>query len=372
MISKEAEIIIHSCKQVLTEDDKDFILKNVDEGINWGEFLYICVHHRVTSLVWRTFSELNILSRIERHVYKIMRGEYIRIKKHNDCIYNEMKIINEKFLENGVEAVLLKGALLSKYLYQDTALREFGDIDYLIKIDQIPSATTCLSDLGYKQGHYNEDKKKVEEVSKKERILHRMNSHEIVEFIKVIDNDFCNMVATDINFDIFWKGNNKDEHNTFDIKELFDHLNEIELDGVNIYMLQPEYQLIQLCAHLYSEAVFFPCNKRWLRDKGDLNLIKYCDIYEIIKSCEIDWDNLRNIIDRNRINIAMFYVLSSLNQIFNNTVPQAFLNSLKVKPDVLDLYYDEEGKQVRWNLSFMDRMFKTQEKYNNYIANVYH
>jgi len=367
MISREAEIILHSCKQKLTDEDKKIILENIDENLNWGEFLYLCVHHRVTSLVWKTLCDLNIVSRIERHVGKIMRGEYYRIKYHNECIYKEMKKINECFDDKGVKAILLKGALLSKIIYNDVALREFGDIDYLIQVDQIPAATEVLSEIGYKQGHYDEDKRRVNEVTKQEKIMHRMYSHEIVEFIKVVDNDFCNMVAADINFEIFWKGNSKiEERNSFDTQELFSNTTPIVLDGSNVYMLNPEYLLIQLCAHLYSEAVYFSFNKRWARDKGDLNLIKFCDAYEVINNLNIDWDRLMEIIERNKINQSMFYVLFLLNQLFDDVVPQTFLNSLKVAPDTIDIYYDENGKKMKWNMSFMERMFQIQEKYREY------
>lgn len=279
MFSREANIILHSSKVNISEEDKEIILRNISYDLDWGEFLYISGHHRVIPLVMKTFQELKLINYIENHVRKIMQSVCNSIKQHNEVIYNEICNINKNFLNNSIKAILLKGGILAPFIYNDISLREFGDIDYLVNINDIPKIIDILLDMGYIQGHYDVNNYKIIPVTKQEKILHRMNSHEIVEFLKLNDNINCPLFMVDINFSIFWNAHNKNKNkHLLETKYIFDNSRLVNLNDSKIFYMSTQDQLIQLCAHLYNEAVYFCWHSNWIRDKSDLNLIKFCDI----------------------------------------------------------------------------------------------
>jgi len=131
--------------------------------------------------------------------------------------------------------------------------------------------------------------------------------------------------------------------------------------------MSPEYQLIQLCAHLYSEAVYFCYEDRWIRDKFDLNLIKFCDINELIIKENIDWKKLSSILKINNIKEPIYYSLSLLNKLYGNTVPEDFLKELNVDEKIIDIFYDKCGKETYWELNFPKRMFSIKDKVDEII-----
>ena len=66
---------------------------------------------------------------------------------------HDYSILDEILLElsrAGVEAVPLKGPILSERLYGDGAVRSSTDLDLLVAPNVLPSATRCLERLGYR------------------------------------------------------------------------------------------------------------------------------------------------------------------------------------------------------------------------------
>ncbi len=363
MLTKEATIILHSAKVNITDEDNKIIIDKVSSGIDWGKFLYLCIHHRVAPLVYKTFSELNIFNYVEKHIARVIKGECNRIRLHNETIFNEVQIISKSFSEFGIKAILLKGIMLGHSVYKDIALREFGDMDYLVHVDDLSKATEALEKLGYLQGYYDVNKHQITKATKREKMLHRINTHEIIQFNKLIDSNFCSVLEVDVNFDIIWKGNPRlKEIYILDISDIIKNSIQISFGDTKVLSLNPEYQLLQLCTHLYSEAVYFCYDPDWLRDKGDLNLIKFCDIYELIQQEKIDWKYFAEIVHKNKISKPVFYTLYLLSLLFKDTIPQNLLESLNVDPEIIDIYYDESGNTRRWDLGFFDRMFEIDKK----------
>jgi hypothetical protein len=57
--------------------------------------------------------------------------------------------ILEEFNRNAIEAILVKGPIVSLLAYGDPAIRNYGDLDLLVRHSQILAATQCMHRLGY-------------------------------------------------------------------------------------------------------------------------------------------------------------------------------------------------------------------------------
>lgn len=369
MLSKETKIMLHGSKIKIDKIDEEIILENISFDLNWEYFFYQTVHHRVVPLVFNSLKKMKLLNYIENNVRRAMENISKGIYQHNELVYKEISKINQNFYDNGLKVVLLKGGILAPLIYKDIGLRQFGDIDYLMEIKDIPKATEILKDFGYLQGHYDVNENKIKQVTKKERILHRMNTHEIVEFIKLNDNINCNLFMIDINFEIFWKGKNNLKKFVFDTSDLIKNAELVFLFHAPIYSLRSEEQLIQLCAHLFSEAVYFCWHSNWIRDKSDLNLIKFCDIYELISSEKINWGRLAKIVVQNNIAEPIVYTLLLLKKIYDIYIPTNFFKSLQCEENITEMYFDKNGEKRVWKCSFEDRMFNLKIKEREIVDN---
>lgn len=360
MISKEAQIVLLCSSTQHTEKELDLIQKLVSVDVDWGEFLYLCTHHRVIPLVWRTLSELSLLDIVENHVRRVMKNVVDSIAYQNNKVYQEMKSIVEELHYQKIPYVALKGLYLSSFIYGDVSLRQFGDVDFLVDEADLDRVTGVLIKYGYEQGKINVNNNTIKSVSRQEKLHRRINTHEIVEFVKLTDDSLCPYYMIDVNFSLTWKASGSDYSvatNDF-LKTAIQVKNEL----IEINVLPYEYQIIQLCMHLYSEAVYFCWHTNWMRDKSDLNLIKFCDIHELVKQYPVDWNKILLITEKHKIHKPVYYSLYLTNELFPNFIPKDIIDSIGCKAEIINQYYDKHGNVHYWNMNFMDRMFEINKK----------
>ena len=75
---------------------------------------------------------------------------YLENKKRNIILLNEAKEISKEFSSNNIDIVFLKGlACIIHGIYDDVGERMVGDIDFLIKKDEVKKTETVLDNFGY-------------------------------------------------------------------------------------------------------------------------------------------------------------------------------------------------------------------------------
>ena len=360
-LNQEIRLVLTACKLNLSEKEIEYIYDTVSKGIDYSKFIYYCVHNRVVSLVWRNLKKTGVTKKLEGNVKRALEGICDYIYNRNILLYHEIEKINVAFEKNDLKAILLKGAILAPLVYGDISLREFGDVDYLVKFEDIKKVEEILADIGYIQGKYDSKQKKIIPASRFEIIQKKKYTHELVEFLKIdtANSDLVHMV--DINHAIFWKGRNNQY--SFDTNKIFENANKIKILNSYAYNMEPELQLIQLCAHLYSEAVYFLWDSEWTRNKAEVCLYRFCDIYEIIRKGTIDGDKLKELVVDNNIEEPIAYCFYCLKLLFGQNV---LYNNGNVFPEnIIDKYFDTEGKEHYWQCDIFERLFDVAGKTMN-------
>ncbi|MDR2410639.1 MAG: nucleotidyltransferase family protein [Bacteroidales bacterium] len=355
--------IIRICAKVKYDESDLLELKELlSYNLDWGYFLYACLHHRIIPIVYNAFEQVNGLKYIEKHVRRIMKTECIRIKEKNTILYNEICKINKCLQQNNLHVTNLKGAIVARLLYGELSFREFSDIDYLVEKKDIKAISDCLISLGYVQGEYDFTSNTIREYSRKEIIKHTMNSHECSEFVMLSNSDYCRSIIIDLNHQIIWNEFLKNK-NKINIKEFFSNSISFDMDGFVGYHLSNEYQFVQLCSHLYSEAVYFCFDPFWARDKSDINLIKLCDIFLLIKQGLLNWDKILEIADRMSLNEPICYTLDCIKEFYNIMLPFDPHTYFKIKSNsLINKYLNESYEIMEWECSFEERIFDINKK----------
>lgn len=136
------------------------------EGVDWQEVIRLARRHRVIPLVYRGLEEavrrhptgevrtsrasvvrgLSSLAQVRQHLRKLYYSNLAR----NIRLTEEMLRILKMFEHAGIKAIPVKGPALAVQAYGDLSLRQFDDLDFLLRLEDMMSAGDILKANGYK------------------------------------------------------------------------------------------------------------------------------------------------------------------------------------------------------------------------------
>lgn len=179
---------------------------------------------------------------------------------------------------------IIKGAVLSKQIYNNTGYRFSGDIDLLVSQNHVDDVKRILFDNGFIQGKVVDDE--IVPYSRTELIYQKSFTHQIASFVKKTDSLICPFVNVDVNADIFWGESNK----KVDMDSILSDIVDVDLFNVTIKKLSVEKEFISLCLHHYKDM-----NSIYLLSQRGLSLSQFCDIYFYIENQNLNYKNLKDI-----------------------------------------------------------------------------
>jgi hypothetical protein len=81
--------------------------------------------------------------------FNFLRSTYYQTLAQNTLMYQELERILKALDRAGIEVIVLKGAALAATVYADIGLRPMGDLDLLVKDEQLPRALEVILSMGY-------------------------------------------------------------------------------------------------------------------------------------------------------------------------------------------------------------------------------
>ena len=117
-------------------------------GINWDEFLRASLRQGVMPLVYRQLSG-RLADAVPAERLRLFRQKYQLNAVRNTERAGRLCRLLKLFERHGVGAVPYKGPALAVDAYGDLTLRQFGDLDVLIRPGDLARATELLAAEGY-------------------------------------------------------------------------------------------------------------------------------------------------------------------------------------------------------------------------------
>jgi hypothetical protein len=195
--------------------------------LNWDRTLKLAEYHRLLPSLhaWVCKSgnvPLSIRSairaRFQKHVTRVLRFSA------------ELSQITRHFEDRGIEVLAHKGPALSQLLYDDPAMRQFGDLDFLVRDRDVRPARAALIELGYEPRLHLSPRQE------------RVYLHSGYEFVFDLGAE-RNVV------ELQWQILPRFYATEFDMEALFQRSVDLQLDGLRLRMLGDEDQLLVLCVH---------------------------------------------------------------------------------------------------------------------------
>jgi hypothetical protein len=136
---------LRACCHHATECDAD-LTNCLRSPLNWGRVLKLTTHHRVLPALYealhgRSDAPASIRaatdSRFSSHSRRVLRFSAL------------LAGILRQFKDLGIEVLPYKGPVLAQQLYGNPAMRDFGDLDFLVRTADVSRAKSALQELGY-------------------------------------------------------------------------------------------------------------------------------------------------------------------------------------------------------------------------------
>jgi len=235
-------------------------------GLDWARVMRYSGDLGVQCLLYKHLREDRFAGHIPEEVLLHLKEHYYTQSMRSLRIYAQINSIVSAIGSSCIPIVLLKGAFLARWLYDDIALRPMGDIDILCRKCDERLLQSTLIELGYHQEKsifHSPFHEAVQSVGRHHSLpFHKANAH-TVEVHAQLFPDACRYA---LEMDRVWKT-----------------VADTKFDGLDIKCLALDYQFLYLCLHLYRHLA-----------SGSIALYWFCDIHELILHYrdQIDWNQL--------------------------------------------------------------------------------
>ena len=151
---KETLYFISKCLTISLEeknrDEIEIILKTMN--VDWEAVVKVSTSHYVFPALYCNFKRADYLKYIPHELVSYMEHITNINRERNKKIIAQAKELNSLLLDNNITPIFLKGTgnLLAE-LYEDTAERMVGDIDFIFSKEDYPKAITILREFGYSE-----------------------------------------------------------------------------------------------------------------------------------------------------------------------------------------------------------------------------
>ena len=328
-MKKEDELILFMSRLTDWEKNKDQVADLLRDKLDWGYIILNCRCNKVSNIFFHHLCVSGFYGNLKKQVFKIYLENYKFTEFKLEILRKNFYCICEKLNKLNVQYAIIKGFALSDLIYFEHGnnLRDFNDIDILVKESDLQHVCSTLQQLGYIQGEYDTVSENVNPASREEVIRMKMTSHQIVPFCKVVTNGFKAKIPieVDINFTIFEGGKILPLIST---DKILEKTIEVKDEMGNMYQtLNPYFMFIQIVYHFYKEY-----NYEFMQEEyNDLTLQKLCDIREFILKYfpVINQNNLADIINMYKLNDAIYNVLNLLKNFYDDLELNDFLYTIK-------------------------------------------
>jgi hypothetical protein len=245
---------------------------------DWTRLIKISIAYGVMPLLYaslRSFRSQSLISKIspsclqQLQVYNRMNG------LHNVSQTRELLNILTQLQNAGINAIPFKGAVLAASVYGNIALRQFNDLDLLVKKQDFWRAKSILLTQGYTA--YHTQAFELEMFHRHLQISLINPTPEAILFNQQFQSSLLHSNA-ERNIDLHWGIPPRRVWKSIHYNQLWQNLDQVELMGETIKTFSPEVTLVIQCINVTKEP-WQPSFKQ------------ICDVAQIINvSTNLDWD----------------------------------------------------------------------------------
>ncbi len=252
----ELRLLLACARAHPTQDDEGAIRRLLNDGVDWTAFVQKAIAHGLAGLAGHTLTRV-APDMVPEDMLVAFQAFIEETRKGNEVLLKELIALVEGLTEAGVKTIPFKGPVLAMQTLGDLGLREFRDLDFLIRDRDVDQTIKTLCSLGYeRQGKLTEAQF---------ALIHRLQGQEILfkpDIVAVEPHTRLTSLkmALDIDYEGLWR-----------------HARRQNIFGRTMLTLAPEDTFIVLAIHGGKELWW---NIKWA-----------CDVADFIASHpQLDWN----------------------------------------------------------------------------------
>jgi hypothetical protein len=145
----EAELLLCAAGTLPPETRSSRIRELLSHDIDWDAVLRLAMHNRIPTLLYRHLEDAGGEG-VPDQVLKQLRSYFKQTSMRNMFLARELVAVLDAFDEAGIQALPYKGPLLAQSLYGNMGLRQFWDLDILVRREDVLKAKELLVARGYR------------------------------------------------------------------------------------------------------------------------------------------------------------------------------------------------------------------------------
>jgi len=295
MLSPANQLILLSAKLEPSVSELERLNDFIPQIQNWDSVVANIIARQTAPLFFKKLPLLSNRDLIPVEATNKLQQAYYRSLSRGMVLYNAFEKLAEAFFNAGIRVVVLKGIYLSEWLYADIGLRQFSDMDLLVREDDAMDCLNILSELGFKPA----DGAVTEFISSKSEIVH-----------------YAPMVLNNVSVEVHIKLHRQSKHYDIKIDAFLSNAEKLLLRNKPVYALELHDLLIHLCVHLDKHF-----------RGGHVQFTSFNDIVNLLEKFknEIDWTLLGQRCDYHECEQTVFKFLVLIHKFYNAALPEAIL-----------------------------------------------
>jgi len=306
LISDEIKFLIACCQTEPSENDINFILSYPSTN-NQQPLTTMALRHGILPLVYKTLKNLHT----NHEILSAFKQQYLIIAQRNMLMSAELIKILNLLRENAIEALAFKGPALSQMAYGDITLRQYTDLDVLVRKEDIYKIDTLLKERGYER---------VLEMTPTQEKVYMKNAHDLGLYHP----------KSGVHFEMHWSLMSEDYPMQIDLGTIWENPQTTKINEKEIRTFPSEELLVYLCIHgskhLWERIEWIKDIDLMIRQKG-------------IDDKEIDWDRVIEEAGETGFEKMVYLGLSLTARLFSTPLPQNITQHIS-KLKVLDKLSD--------------------------------
>jgi hypothetical protein len=294
---REAELIL-GCVAASSPDRLDRLRIIIDAGVDWEVAMRAALRHGVMPAVYRALIPA-FAARLPASVHARMRREVHGNAVRNCYLAVEMLRLCRLLEKHGVHALALKGPALAAGSYGDLTLRQFTDLDLLVRHNDLGATFAALAGKGFRTR------------TPLKRIASKRSSGWEMTFARE-----PNLFALDLH----WRLLPRYFPFAPEGSELWQRAVEVDLGPGRVSTLGPEDLILFLCAHGAKHG--------WQTLSG------VCDVAQAAHAHQYNWEALTaNAKSFRSLRILLLGVLLA-HDLLGASIPARLINAARAEPSV--------------------------------------
>ncbi len=170
-LKPELSLLLASARTGDAQENQAAIQQLLADGVDWTSFAQKALAHGVASFAAHTLARL-APDYIPSDILDAFHAIADETSRANRALFDELTRLLDALATNGIEAIPFKGPLLAIQVFGDLGLREFRDLDFLVRDKDLANTIATLNNLGYPRTG--------ELTAAQFDLLHRLQGQEII------------------------------------------------------------------------------------------------------------------------------------------------------------------------------------------------